>query len=252
MPDASTLTPVRPGAPARCFALIPAAGSGSRAGLNQPKQYQQIAGARLIDHTLAAFFEVGDIAGVALVVAPDDAAYPPGTDPRVSVFRVGGSTRAHSVFNGLRAWLEAGAAAHDWVLVHDAARCLITPSDIERLMAACRGDAVGGLLAVPLADTLKVADEGQRVVATVDRAGKWLAQTPQMFRIGELLDALRPHLPQGFAGITDEASAMEASSRAPLLVRGSVHNFKVTFPEDFALAEALLLHRARTPHKDRP
>ena len=154
----------------------------------------------------------------------------------------GGATRAESVFNGLGHLLATGAQAHDWVLVHDAARCLITPAQIEALIDACTPDAVGGLLALPLPDTLKAERDG-RVAATIDRAGKWLAQTPQMFRIGPLHAAYAAHAASGFVGITDEASAMESAGHAPRLVRGSAQNFKVTYPEDFALAEAVLRSR---------
>ena len=128
--------------------------------------------------------------------------------------------------------------AHDWVLVHDAARCLITPTQIDALIDACLPDAVGGLLALPLPDTLK-RESGGRVAQTVDRADKWLAQTPQMFRIGRLLQALQA---AGDA-VTDESSAIESQGLSPLLVPGSAQNFKVTSPQDFALAEAVLQAR---------
>jgi 2-C-methyl-D-erythritol 4-phosphate cytidylyltransferase len=147
------------------------------------------------------------------------------------------------VCNGLDHLLASGAAPQDWVLVHDAARCLLTPALVDALIDACLPDAVGGLLALPLPDTLKRAQDG-RVAATVERADKWLAQTPQMFRIGALRAALAPHAASGFAGITDEASAMEAAGQRPLLVRGSAQNVKITYPEDFALAQAVLQARA--------
>ena len=134
-----------------------------------------------------------------------------------------------------------GALAHDWVLVHDAARCLVTPTQIEALIAACEHDAVGGLLAQRLADTLKSASPDGRVQDTLARADKWLAQTPQMFRLGLLLDALE----RVGDAVTDEASAIEAIGLAPLLVPGSAQNFKVTYPEDFALAEAVLRNRGK-------
>ena len=136
----------------------------------------------------------------------------------------------------------AGADANDWVLVHDAARCLIEAEDVKRLIRTCEHDAVGGLLALPLPDTLKAEAHG-RVAATVDRSDKWLAQTPQMFRLGALHAALSLTADRGFAGVTDEASAMEMAGHAPQLVRGSAQNFKVTYPEDFALAEAVLRSR---------
>ena len=159
------------------------------------------------------------------------------------VANCGGATRAESVFNGLQRLLAEGARPTDWVLVHDAARCLVTPAQIGALIDACLPDAVGGLLALPLPDTLKQAGADGRVDATIDRAHKWLAQTPQMFRIGLLRDALAAHAAGGFAGITDEASAIELAGLAPLLVPGSAQNFKVTYPEDFALAEAVLRSR---------
>ena len=231
---------------ARCFALIPSAGSGSRAGTAQPKQYQPLLGVPLVRHTLAAFAAVPRIAQTRVVVAPGDDTLR-STSDSLLIAPCGGSSRAESVFNGLNALLLGGATAHDWVLVHDAARCLITPVQINALIDACLPDEVGGLLALPLPDTLKSAGPTGRVAATIDRADKWLAQTPQMFRIGLLHAALAPHAAQGFAGITDEASAIEAAGHAPLLVRGSAQNFKVTYPEDFALAESVLKSRQRAP-----
>ncbi|MCA0310899.1 MAG: 2-C-methyl-D-erythritol 4-phosphate cytidylyltransferase [Proteobacteria bacterium] len=226
----------------RCHALVPCAGSGSRAGTAQPKQYQPLAGRLLVQHTLAALGAVARIDRLLVVVAPgDDTLRQPGA--RWQLADCGGATRAESVWNGLDHLLASGAAPQDWVLVHDAARCLLTPALVDALIDACLPDAVGGLLALPLPDTLKRAQDG-RVAATVERADKWLAQTPQMFRIGALRAALAPHAASGFAGITDEASAMEAAGQRPLLVRGSAQNVKITYPEDFALAQAVLQARA--------
>jgi len=223
----------------RYFALVPAAGSGRRAGLDAPKQHHRLAGRRVLDHTLAALAAVPAIAGIAVVLAPDDQRAV-GDGQRVRVWRVGGASRAESVANGLAALAEAGVRDHDWVLVHDAARCLVRAVDVERLIAACGDDPVGGLLAVPLADTLKQADGEGRVLATLPREGKWLAQTPQMFRLGLLRQALQARRAQGFAGITDEASAVEALGWRPLLARGHTHNIKITYPEDVTMAESLL------------
>ena len=226
----------------RCHALVPCAGSGSRAGTAQPKQYQPLAGRPLVQHTLAALGAVARIDRLLVVVAPgDDTLRQPGA--RWQLADCGGATRAESVCNGLDHLLASGAAPQDWVLVHDAARCLLTPALVDALIDACLPDSVGGLLALPLPDTLKRAQDG-RVAATVERADKWLAQTPQMFRIGALRAALAPHAASGFAGITDEASAMEAAGQRPLLVRGSAQNVKITYPEDFALAQAVLQARA--------
>lgn len=233
--------------PARCHALIPCAGSGSRSGRAGPKQYELLAGRRLVDHTLDAFLAVPQLASVWLVLAPDDDSRFR-ADPRLQRLCVGGASRAASVHNGLKALRTAGVPESDWVLVHDAARCLLTPEQVQALIDACCHDEVGGLLALPLPDTLKVAQPGAgspRVAATLARDDKWLAQTPQMFRLGALERALAAAEAGGYAGITDEASAIEAQGSSPLLVRGSAQNFKVTYPEDFALAEALLRLRAQ-------
>jgi len=231
---------LKPTATPRCWALIPCAGTGSRSGAGGPKQYQVIAGKPMVMHTLLAFEEVPRIVQTLLVVSPDDTFFktPESMNASFLIAPCGGSTRASSVFNGLNALLDQGAVAHDWVLVHDAARCLIAPAQIDALLDACLGDEVGGLLALPLPDTLKAAHAG-RVASTLTRSDKWLAQTPQMFRIGSLVDALQ------LAGdaVTDESSAIEAMGLAPKLVPGSAQNFKVTYPEDFALAQAVLQSR---------
>ena len=236
-----TPSPIPPHQAPRCHALLPCAGTGSRAGTAEPKQYQPLAGLPMVLHTLAAFQAVERIERCLVVVAPGDR-FLSVDDPRIHLARCGGETRAASVFNGLQALLDAGATAQDWVLVHDAARCLITPAQINALIDVCQNDAVGGLLALKLPDTLKTEAAG-RVAATVDRSDKWLAQTPQMFRIGALQAALAERAASGFDGITDEASAMELAGQSPLLVPGSAQNFKVTYPEDFALAEAILKSR---------
>ena len=226
-------------------ALVPCAGTGSRAGTALPKQYQSVAGQPMVLHTLQALAQLPQLASGWLVLSPaDDFAWPDALWPQP--FRrvhCGGASRAESVFNGLKAMLAAGVDPLDWVLVHDAARCLVTPDEVLRLVNTCRDDAVGGLLALPLPDTLK-SEAGGRVSATVPREGKWLAQTPQMFRLQALHDALAAVAGSGFAGITDEASAMERLGQRPRLVEGSAQNFKVTYPADFALAEAVLRSRA--------
>jgi 2-C-methyl-D-erythritol 4-phosphate cytidylyltransferase len=225
--------------PPRCFALVPCAGSGSRAGSFNPKQYEPVAGRPLVAHTLAALSRVARIEATLVVLAPDDEqfeeALPGLAGERLWLAKVGGASRAETVAHGLNALRERGAQPQDWVLVHDAARCLIRPEWVDRLIDACAEDEVGGLLALPLADTLK-DEQGGRVAATLPRAGKWAAQTPQMFRLGLLAPAL------AFAGeqVTDEASAVGALGHAPRLVRGEFENFKVTWPGDFALAERLL------------
>ena len=233
----------------RLFALIPCAGSGSRAGTAGPKQYQTLHGRAMVWHTLQAFRALAPIlAGLWVVISPDDDSFmqacPDFNASNEKLLCEGGATRAATVLNGLKAMLShdaGGASAADWVLVHDAARCLITPAQIMALIDACRDDAVGGLLAQRLADTLK-SGASERVLATIDRSDKWLAQTPQMFRIGTLITALEA---AGDA-VTDESSAIEASGLAPRLIAGSAQNFKVTYAEDFALAEAILVCRTAT------
>jgi 2-C-methyl-D-erythritol 4-phosphate cytidylyltransferase len=224
--------------PPRYFALIPCAGNGSRAGTAGPKQYERVAGQPMVWHTLSAFAGVKRIARTLVVVAPGDGFFERNPTTSALVVACGGVTRGASVANGLRELRRTGAVDNDWVLVHDAARCLITPDLVDRLIDACANDEIGGLLAHPLADTLKLAENG-RVAATIDRGDKWQAQTPQMFRIGMLRQALEA------AGdkVTDEASAIEAMGQRPMLVAAGAQNFKVTYPEDFAMAEAVLRNR---------
>lgn len=227
----------------RCFALVPCAGVGLRAGAGGPKQYTPLAGRAVVAHTLAALAAVPQLAATLVVLAPDDTVFEshvPGFAGWVT--RNGGATRADSVAAGLQALHEHGADDGDWVLVHDAARCLLRPAWVERLIAACQHDAVGGLLALPLADTLKAAApaaDGERAAATLDRSAKWLAQTPQMFRLGLLQRALQSARAAG-VNITDESSAVEAQGLAPRLVPGDQENLKLTWPADFALAARLL------------
>jgi len=228
----------QPTASARFFALIPCAGNGSRAGTAGPKQYERVGGQPMVWHTLSAFAGVKRIARTLVVVAPGDGFFERNPTTSALVVACGGATRAASVNNGLRELRRAGAVDNDWVLVHDAARCLITPDLIDRLIDTCADDEVGGLLAHPLADTSKI-EQGGRVASTLPRDDKWLAQTPQMFRIGMLRQAL-----EGADGnVTDEAGAIEAMGLKPLLVEAGGQNFKVTYPEDFAMAEAVLRGR---------
>lgn len=233
-------------APSQFWALLPCAGTGTRAGAGGgaavPKQYRSVAGLPLVLHTLAAFSGVERLRSTLVAVAPGDQFFEALDGRSYFTAACGGATRADTVLAGLRELRARGAQERDWVLVHDAARCLVTTQQIDTLIDACTGDQVGGLLAHKLADTLKTASSGPggiRVVSTVDRGDKWLAQTPQMFRLGALAQAL-----EKFGSIaTDEASAMEAMGEHPRLVPGSALNFKVTYPEDFALAEAVLAQR---------
>ena len=230
----------------RFHVVIPCAGTGSRAGVDIPKQYALLAGLPMVMHTLKAFAEVQGLGQALLVVSPQDqmmadllAKHP---QPAFSLVLRGGATRAQSVLGGLQQLEALGVDRQDWVLVHDAARCLITPRLIHALLDACFADEVGGLLALPLPDTLKSSVHG-RVAQTLNRSDKWLAQTPQMFRLGALAQALTT----GHELLTDEASAMEAQGMSPLLVEGASFNFKVTYPQDWALAEAVLNDRKLRP-----
>jgi 2-C-methyl-D-erythritol 4-phosphate cytidylyltransferase len=228
----------------RCFALIPAAGAGSRMNAEIPKQYLPVAGKPMLLHSVQAFAASPLIEHVYVVVSPDDAyidaVLEAGQLPaaRVTLLRVGGPSRHASVLNGLRA-MQAQVEKLDWVLVHDAARPGITPDMVARMISALRDEDVGGILALPVVDTLKRADAANRVVATVARQQMWLAQTPQMFRFQLLMDALAAAQTSGL-DVTDEASAMEARGLQPRLVEGSARNFKVTLPQDVALAEIYL------------
>jgi len=226
----------------RCFALVPCAGSGTRAGSPVPKQYVEIDGAPMVAHTLAALAGVARLRLVLVALAPGDEEFERRVDlpagRRFAVARCGGGSRAETVAAGLVQLARLGARRDDWVLVHDAARCLVRPEWIDRLIDVCADDPVGGLLAMPVADTLKREAAG-RVATTLPRDGVWQAQTPQMFRLGLLADALDNAGPNA----TDEASAIEWQGLSPRLVPGSSENFKITQPEDFALAEAVLRSR---------
>lgn len=229
------------------YALIPCAGSGSRAGSSEPKQYRALYGLPMVIHTLRAFHAVKRIKQVLVVVAPRDKVMQGLIEKfaltQVEVAEVGGAQRCDTVLAGLNTLLASGANSDDWVLVHDAARCLITPQQINSLIDAMAQEAVGGLLAQPLADTLKSADQN-RVATTLSRVDKWLAQTPQMFRIGTLKLAIE----KAGSAVTDESSAIELLGLHPLLVACDSHNFKVTYPQDFALAEAIFHMRNNPLH----
>jgi 2-C-methyl-D-erythritol 4-phosphate cytidylyltransferase len=228
------------------FALIPAAGSGSRFAGEQPKQYARLAGKAMLWHSVRAVC-VPPVETVFVVLAPDDKSFAAqdwsAFDGKVEPLYCGGEARRDSVYNGLVSVMNT-VDADDWILVHDAARPCLPRRDLDSLLRECQPDAVGGLLALPIAETVKKAakDEAgvQRIVATEDRAQLWLAQTPQMFRAGLLAQALR----RATAPVTDEASAIEQMGLKPRLVTGSRENLKVTFPEDLAIAETLLGRRS--------
>ncbi|HEY4065431.1 MAG TPA: 2-C-methyl-D-erythritol 4-phosphate cytidylyltransferase [Burkholderiaceae bacterium] len=226
----------------RLYALVPCAGVGERAGAAGPKQYAPLAGRSLVAHTLAALAQVTRLTQTLVVLSPQDDAFEahaPGFAGWAA--RRGGATRAQTVASGLAELSQRGARDRDWVLVHDAARCLVRPEWIDALIDACLDDPVGGLLAQPLADTLKAERDG-RSISTIARAAKWQAQTPQMFRLKTLRDALAAAVANG-SEVTDEASAIEAIGLQPRLVACGMENFKVTWPQDFDLAERLLRTR---------
>lgn len=224
--------------PIRQFAVVPAAGSGTRLGADQPKQYLDLGGATMLERTVAVLLGCDWLEAVLVVVAPGDviAATLPGLiGPRCAVVAAGGDTRRASVLGGL-ADLAAryGATDADWIWVHDAARPGVDAEALRRLRDALDVDGVGGLLAQPIADTVKRGGAG-RSQGTLAREGLWLAQTPQVFPLGVLRHALERH-----PLVTDEASAIEATGRMPLLVAGSRRNFKVTTLDDLhAMREAL-------------
>ena len=232
--------------------MIPAAGTGSRFGGDAPKQYTPLNGAPLIQHTLQALLVDKRIERIVVVLAPDDAIWndaclPSASADRVCVARAGGGTRAESVTNGIN-WLNTNTQVEsdDWVLVHDAARPCLDLAQLACLIDSLIDDPVGGLLAIPVADTLKRADAETRVEATIDRRQLWQAQTPQMFRVGQLQQALSAC---DRTRITDEASAVEGLGLRPRLVNGSLSNLKVTYPEDLALASMILAAAEKIRHR---
>ncbi len=215
------------------WVVIPAAGIGSRMRADRPKQYLQLAGRTILEHTLDCFLDHPRLKGLVLSLAADDPfwpALPCATDPRIQRVE-GGAERADSVLAGLLRLVELGAQEGDWVLVHDAARPNLARSDLDRLLAELADDPVGGLLAVPARDTLKRIGADGRVAETVDRSLIWQAYTPQMFRFAALHRALADALVAGVA-VTDEASALEWAGQAPKLVEGRADNLKITRPED--------------------
>jgi 2-C-methyl-D-erythritol 4-phosphate cytidylyltransferase len=228
------------------LALVPAAGAGLRMGRSIPKQYLPVAGEPLVRHALRALSEVSFLAAIHVLLAPDDAFWD-GFDwsrfgERLRVLRCGGATRAETVARGLQA-LRNELEETDWVLVHDAARPCLKPMWVERLVRELEEDEVGGLLAIPVSDTLKRADPQGRVLATEPREGLWQAQTPQMFRYGILSRALAV---SAASEVTDESRAVEMLGLKPRLVPGDAANLKVTFPQDLLLAERVL-NEGKTP-----
>jgi len=232
----------------RFWAVVPAAGRGARMGAPLPKQYLELEGRTILEHTLLRLLGHPGLAGVTLVIAADDELWP-ALAPRLPALRVvtGGAERCHSVLNALRV-LAGELGPDDWVLVHDAARPCVRAADISRLLGIAGEGNVGGILAVPVRDTLKRADPDGFVTETVDRNRVWHALTPQMFRHAELHRALEAALAAGHL-VTDEAQAVERAGGHVRLVEGSADNIKVTRPEDLHLAACFLRAQAEEKHE---
>ncbi len=233
------MTPLSPSS-ARFWVVIPAAGNGMRMGAALPKQYLPLAGRTVIEHSMGRLAMLPGVTGMVVVLAAEDPYWPSlKLQLSVPVQRItGGAERCHSVLAALT-WLLGVADAGDWVLVHDAARPCVRRADLLMLIETLVNDSVGGLLAIPARDTKKRADPAGRVLQTIDRTDLWKAQTPQMFRLGALHEALSGAIAAG-ALVTDEASAMERTGQMPRLVEGHNDNIKITRPEDLVLAEFYL------------
>lgn len=224
------------------WAVIPAAGSGLRMGSAKPKQYLPLAGKTVLEWATAPFLSDPRCKAVVIVISSNDE-YWPGVALSHSKLRVtqGGRERVHSVLAGLHSLHDA--QQDDWVLVHDAARPCLHVDDIEKLISETCNDSVGGILATPLSDTLKLADTGQRIARTIPRVDLWRALTPQMFRLGMLQAALHTAIESGSV-VTDESAALEVKGLKPKLVAGRSDNLKITVPDDLPLAASVLMARA--------
>lgn len=229
----------------RCWVIIPAAGMGRRMQSNQPKQYLELHGKTILQHTLECFIDHPKIEAVYIAIAEHDRDWH-SLDLSYSnqlVVVQGGQERCHSVYNALLHLLPE-ADEHDWVLVHDAARPCLREQDLNCLIDTLMHDPVGGILAIPVKDTMKRADHETCIEGTVDREQLWHALTPQMFRLGYLFQAIKRALDQNIL-ITDESSAIEMAGQNPRLVEGHADNIKLTRPEDLALAEFYLQQQGR-------
>jgi len=222
----------------RFWAVLPAAGIGSRMGAAGPKQYLPLHGKSVLEHTLARIVDHPSIAATVVAIAAGDRQWSSVAANIASsslMVTQGGAERCHSVLSGLRA-LEGQAAAVDWVLVHDAARPCLRREDVDRLIEQLQDHPVGGLLGIPVTDTMKRSDEHGNVIETVCRDGLWRALTPQMFRYGLLMRALIAALDHDVV-VTDEAAAIEMAGHTPRMVEGHADNIKITHPQDLVLAE---------------
>ena len=239
--------------------LIPCAGTGSRMGLKQPKQFESLAGQPMAHHAITPFLSMPQIASVWVGVSEDSKELPQESpnaswpkDPRFQLSVTGGATRADTVLNTLQAMAKSGIDQDAWILVHDAARPGLTVEAARRLIQAVTEHVYvsGGILAMPMADTLKLisSQNPQCIGKTLPRDGLWLAQTPQMFRLMALTEALDAAIKNKFE-VTDEASAMERVGCEPLLVPGEWRNIKVTYPQDWALMDQILTHHSEKKDK---
>mgnify|MGYP000662246028 FL=1 len=221
-------------------AVIPAAGIGSRMGAEVPKQYLKVAGKTVIEQTLERLLRLPGLENIVVALGEGDPFWPGlgiSNDTRLVTVK-GGKERADSVLNGLYKLRQLGSD-DDWVLVHDAARPCVRLTEIELLIETCVNHGQGGILATPVHDTMKRSDNHNRILETIPRENLWHACTPQLFRIGELTEAIEGALESGYP-VTDEASAMERAGQQPLLVECSLANIKITRPDDLALAEFYL------------
>lgn len=221
------------------WVIIPAAGSGKRMGAEVPKQYLSLHGHTVLEHTISRFINHPDITGIVLAIAEDDVWWKTlkVSYPRLHVV-AGGTERCDSVLNALD-FLQSHAAEDDWVLVHDAARPCLRHEDIDLLLETLRDHPVGGLLGLPVSDTVKRCDVNGVVMETVPRDNLWRALTPQMFHVGPLHRAISAAIEAG-ATLTDESSAMEHARHQPLMVEGHPDNIKITRPQDLILADLYL------------
>ncbi len=239
--------------------LIPCAGTGSRMGLKQPKQFEPLAGQPMALHAINTFLSMPEIRSLWVGVSEESKNLPQDQanatwpqDPRFHLSVTGGATRADTVLNTLKAMAKSGIDQDAWILVHDAARPGLTVEAARRLIQAVTEHVYvsGGILAMPMADTLKLISpqNPQCIGKTLPRDGLWLAQTPQMFRLMALTEALDAAIKNKFE-VTDEASAMERAGCEPLLVPGEWRNIKVTYPQDWALMDQILTHHSEKKDK---
>lgn len=232
------------------WAVVPAAGIGKRMGSDIPKQYLKLHGKTIIEHTLQRLSQIDAIEGIVVAIAKDDPWWP---DLQLDITKPlnvvnGGAERCHTVQNGLYA-LKGKCTPDDWVLVHDAARPCVRVEDIDSMIQQLSKHEVGGLLGMPVRDTMKRTDDSSRVQKTVDREQLWHALTPQMFRYELLSKSLSQALNDQFL-VTDEASAVEHAGYQPLMVEGHADNIKITRPEDLALADFYLQHQSHVTTTD--